>query len=151
MPSRSRSTAARLALRGNDIDRREHLSAVQISEALGNAPRLVRFPDGAFCEVTDTTGFGRLLADHGILPSRVSQWESSFGWIAAGGVAFVVVLIVGYLYGIPILAKVVANRVPTVATKRLSTEVLAIFDGHVFTPSKIPQARQHELEAAFRR
>lgn len=140
-----------VAITGDGIDRREPLAALQISEALGNAPRLVRFPDGASCEVTDNDGFRRLLAGHGVLPSRVSQWEGSHEWIAAGAVAFVVVLIVGYLYGIPILATVVANRVPAVATNRLSAEVLAILDGQVFIPSTISRARQQELEAAFRR
>jgi Zn-dependent protease with chaperone function len=136
---------------GDGIDRREPLTAVTISEALGNAPRLVRFSDGAFCEVTDSTGFRRLLSEHGVVPGRVSQWEGSFGWIAAGSVAFVGLLVAGYFYGIPIFAKVVANRVPAVATSRLSAEVLAIFDGQLFVPSTLPKARQQELDAAFRR
>ena len=139
------------AISGEGIDRREPLAVLQISDVLGSAPRLVRFPDGAFCEVTDGVGFGRLLAEHGIVPGHVSQWEGSIGWIAAGTVAFVVVLFLGYLYGIPALAKVVANHAPAVATDSLSRQVLAILDSQVFTPSGIPQARQQELEAAFRR
>jgi Zn-dependent protease with chaperone function len=139
------------AIAGEGIDRREPLKALQISEVLGNAPRLVRFPDGAFCEVTDGDGFRRLLAEHGVVPGRVSQWEGSVAWIAAGAVAFVVVLILGYLYGIPVLAKTVANHVPAVATDRLSTEVLAVLDRQIFTSSDVPPARQQELEAAFGR
>jgi Zn-dependent protease with chaperone function len=142
---------ASMVVSGDGIDRREPFAAVQISEAIGNAPRLVRFSDAAFCEVTDNEGLGRLLAEHGVMPSRVSQWESSLGWIAAGGVAFIALLIAGYFYGIPILARVVANRVPAVATNRLSAEVLAIFDGQLFVPSVLSKARQQELDAAFRR
>jgi Zn-dependent protease with chaperone function len=139
------------AISGEGIDRREPLAVLQISEVLGSAPRLVRLPDGAFCEVTDGDGFGRLLAEHGIVPGQVSQWEGSIGWIAGGTVAFVVILFLGYLYGIPALAKTVANHAPAVATDSLSRQVLAILDRQVFTPSGVPQARQQELEAAFRR
>jgi hypothetical protein len=139
------------AITGEGIDRREPLAALEISDVLGNAPRLVRFPDGAFCEVTDGKRFTRLLAEHGILPGRVSQWEGSVRWIAAGAVGFFAVLIFGYLYGIPVVAKAVANQVPDIAANRLSTEVLAMLDREVFTPSDLPLARQQELEAAFTR
>lgn len=139
------------AITGEGIDRREPLAALQISEVLGNAPRLVRFADGAFCEVTDGDGLGRLLAEHGIVPGRVSQWEGSLAWIVAGGVAFILVLILGYVYGVPILAKAVADRVPAVATSALSSQVLAALDQQVFTPSAVPQPRQQTLEAAFER
>jgi Zn-dependent protease with chaperone function len=143
--------AGAVVVSGDGIDRREPLVAVQISEALGNAPRFVRFSDGAFCEVTDNDGLRRLFAEHGVMPGRVSQWEGSLGWIAAGSVAFVGLLIAGYLYAIPFLAKVVANRVPVVATNRLSAEVLDILDGELFVPSTLPKGRQQELDAAFRR
>ena len=40
---------------------------------------------------------------------------------------------------------------PAAATNRLSTEVLAILDGQIFTPSALPLERRQELDAAFRR
>jgi Zn-dependent protease with chaperone function len=139
-----------VSVTGSGIERRERLDAIHISEVLGNSPRLIRFSDGAFCEVTDHETLRALFAKHGVSPSRVSQWESSFGWIAAGAAAFMLALIVGYLYGIPMVAKVVADRVPAGATNRLSTEVLAFFDGRLFVPSELPRSRQQQLESAFR-
>lgn len=139
-----------VSVSGACIERREPLASVQISERIGNTPRLMRFADGAFCEISDSEQLAVILAANGIQSSRVSQWESSPGWITAGGVVFTVLLVLGYLYGIPSVAKIVADRTPASATDRLSREVLAIFDHQVFTPSLIPRERQRQLDAAFR-
>ena len=136
---------------GEGIDRREPLSALQISDALGGAPRLLRFSDGAFCEVTDSRGLQQLLSENGVAPGRVSQWEGSFGWVFTAALAFVVLLVLTYMFAIPTLAGAVARRVPAAATDRLSTEVLAVLDQQFFVASAVPQARQKELEAAFKR
>lgn len=136
---------------GDGIDRREPLASLQITDVLGNAPRLVRFPDGAFCEVLDRDGLRRLLAENGVTASAVSQWEGNLRWIAAGAIAFVLVLVVGYRYGIPLVAGAVANQVPAGATERLSTEVLAILDRQVFEPTEVRLERQDGIARAFSR
>jgi Zn-dependent protease with chaperone function len=136
---------------GDGIDRREPLASLQITDVLGNAPRLVRFPDGAFCEIVDGDGLRRLLAENGVSASAVSQWEGNLRWIAAGAIAFVLVLVVGYRYGIPLVAGVVANQVPAGVTERLSTEVLAILDRQLFEATEVPQERQDEIARAFSR
>jgi Zn-dependent protease with chaperone function len=138
-------------VQGDGIERREPLAALQISDALGSAPRLVRFPDNAFCEVADGEGLRRLLAEHGRVPSAVSQWEGSLHWVAVAAVVFVLVLIAGYRYGIPLVAGVVARQVPAGLTERLSTEVLDILDSQVFTATDLPKARQDAIQSAFRR
>ncbi len=140
-----------VSVTGAGIDRHERLAAVDISEAIGRTPRLMRFPDEAFVEITDTEGLAVLLATQGIHSSAISQWEGNPRWIVAGGAVFVLMLVAGYLYGIPMLAKAVADRMPEVATNRLSREVLSILDGQIFTPSAIPLARRQELDASFRR
>lgn len=140
-----------VSISGAGIERQERLERVEISETIGMAPRLMRFSDEAFVEITDTEGLASLLATQGIHSSAISQWEGSPSWIFMGGAVFVVILIVGYLYGIPVMAKVVADRMPVAATNRLSTEVLAILDGQIFTPSALPLERQQDLDAAFRR
>jgi Zn-dependent protease with chaperone function len=136
---------------GAGVERREPLARVEISEAIGSTPRLVRFGDGAFVEVTDAKALEALLAAHGIHSSALSQWEGSPRWIAAGGFVFVAALVAAYLYGIPLAAHVVADRIPDAATRRLSTEVLAVLDGQIFNPSALPLERQQGLDAAFRR
>jgi Zn-dependent protease with chaperone function len=140
-----------VSVSGDGIERCEPLAALQITDVLGRAPRLVRFPDNAFCEVIDGEALRRLLAEHGRAPSAVSQWEGSLRWVLVAAVVFVLILIAGYRYGIPLVAGVVANQIPASLTERLSTEVLGILDTQVFAPTEIPNARQEAIESAFRR
>src|SRR5262245_57732198 len=60
---------------GEGVSRREPVVSLHITEALGSSPRILRFADGAFCEVMDHVAFRQLLAENGIADSRVSQWE----------------------------------------------------------------------------
>ncbi len=136
---------------GDGIDRREPLAALQISDVLGNAPRLIRFPDNAFCEIADGHAFSRILAEHGRAPSAVSQWEGSLQWIVAAAIVFLFVLVAGYRYGIPFVAGLVAQQVPATWTERLSSEVLGLLDSQMFTPTALPKPRQEAIESAFRR
>ena len=139
-----------VSVTGAGIERRERLDEVEISETIGSAPRLVRFPDRAFVEVTDTKALEALLASQGIQSSAISQWEGSPRWIAAAGVIFLAALVGAYVYGIPLMARVVADRIPDAATRRLSTEVLAVLDSQIFETSALAVARQRQLDAAFR-
>ena len=140
-----------VTVHGDEIERREPLHAVHISDVLGNAPRLVRFEDGAFCEITDGEALTRLLAANGVAPTVVSQWEGSLRWIWAGAVAFLLVLFLGYKYGVPAAAGVVADNVPAAATRRLSAEVLTILDRQMFAPTEVPEERRDAIARAFSR
>jgi Zn-dependent protease with chaperone function len=111
----------------------------------------VRFPDRAFCEITDLPGFARLLADNGMSAGAVSRWEDSRRWIAASTVAFVVIVWAGYKYGLPAAATVVADRLPPAAVSTLGTHVLSVLDRTVFEPSAVPVDRQAQLMVAFER
>ncbi|MEI7431850.1 MAG: hypothetical protein WCL27_15475, partial [Betaproteobacteria bacterium] len=45
-----------LHISGEGIERASVLHELRVSEPLGGAPRLVTFPDGAFCEIQDQAG-----------------------------------------------------------------------------------------------
>jgi len=80
-----------------------------------------------------------------------SQWEGTPRWLIVAPLVLLAILIAGYVYGIPMLAEAVAQRIPTVVTDTLGNETLAALDRQVFEPSAIPRARQQEIDAAFRR
>ena len=46
---------------GDGVERRDPAGAVQIMEAIGRTPRVVRFVGGASCEIHDRDGFDALL------------------------------------------------------------------------------------------
>src|SRR4051794_7630089 len=50
-----------LAVSGEDIDFHVPFARVKVDERLGNAPRRLRFEDGAFCEVRDLAALDALL------------------------------------------------------------------------------------------
>jgi Zn-dependent protease with chaperone function len=137
---------------GDGLERRAPIEALEISPALGRTDRIVRFPDGGFCEISDHHAFNRLLAEAGVGQSGVAAWEGSRRWIAASIVAFIVIVILTYRYGIPVMARLVAERMPAVAVDTLDRHVLQVLDRTVFEPSQVPiegQARIREQFAAL--
>lgn len=139
------------SVEGEDVSRHEPVSALHIGDAPGSAPRIIRFADGAFCEVTDSDSLQRLLSEHGIHRTSVSQWETSGRWVAGAVLVFFALLFVAYRFAIPILARVVAYRVPTVASEMISREVLEILDRQVLAASSLAHERQGAIVGAFRR
>ena len=133
------------------VDRRELLGVVEIAQGLGSTPTLVRFADGAYCELESASGFGRLLAAQGVGPGRVSQWEGSPRWLAAAIVLFVLALAAAYRYGIPVLARIAANRVPDVVGRTIGQRVLTAIDGQILLPSITPRDRQQRITDRFHR
>ncbi len=65
--------------------------------------------------------------------------------------AFLALLVAAYIYGIPMLARAVAARLPAAVTDTLSSQTLAALDRDVFEPSAIPRERQQAIDEAFRR
>lgn len=139
------------SVEGEGVSRQAPLSSLHIGAALGSTPRIIRFSDGAFCEVADHAAFNRLLLEQGIRETAVSQWETSWPWVAASVLVFLLVLFATYRYGIPMVAKAVAHQVPPAASQLLGREVLEWLDGGVLAPSALPQARQDAIAAQFRR
>jgi Zn-dependent protease with chaperone function len=146
-----RIEAGEVVLSGRDVSRRAPLAAIEISQPLGTAPRVIRFGDGAFCAVEDTAALAALLAAHGMDPARVTQWEGSLRWVWAAVVVFVLMLVLSYRYGVPAVAAVVASQVPAPIIDVLSRETLDALDGSVLLPSTLPVSRQKTLADRFQR
>ena len=136
---------------GEDIDRREPIGAVEITDTLGTTLRLLRFPDGAVCEVADNDALETSLARHGLTASHVSRWER--GWRPAL-IALVAVLsfgILGYWYGLPFLAERAAENLPQSALNAVSLEIQGVLDKTMFEPTEMSGARLGLLLDALER
>ena len=82
---------------------------------------------------------------------RNPQWGDGVpAWLIAAPVVLLVLAIFGYLYGIPMLARAAADRIPATLAQRLESETLAALDREVFTPSAVPRVRQDAITAALR-
>ena len=71
-------------------------------------------------------------------------------WMIVAGVVLVAMLIAAYIYGIPMLARFVAERFPSSVVARVDTETIAALDRQVFAPSALPRERQQAIATAFR-
>lgn len=136
-------------VRGDGIDRIGTLHELRISEPMGEAPRLITFPDAAFCEVRDHAGLRALLEQSGHRDSFVVRWQFSLGWIAASAVLCAAVFAAGYVWGLPWLAGHLAGQVPDKAIQAISEQTLATLDQALAEPSRLPAARQARIVRRF--
>ena len=139
----------RASVRGDGVDRDAPLGDLTVSEAMGEAPRLITFPDGAFCEVTDGAGLAAILEATGYDEGVVARWQRHVGWVAGSLAAIVLFAWIAYVYGVPAVAAVVAEHLPQDAVEALGQGTLQALDSQVFLPSTIPAARQQALVRRF--
>lgn len=138
-------------VQGVDWERRAPLETVEIGERLGRAPRLIRFDDGAVCEVPDGPSFEAWLESIGYADRAVDRAQRS--WIVAI-VAVVGVVVSGWAawrWGLPLAADELAQRTPAVVTEILSQQTLDLLDDHMLQPTTLPVERRRVLSAGFAR
>jgi Zn-dependent protease with chaperone function len=138
-----------LAVSDVDVIRRDPIGALEIMEAIGRTPRVIRFVGGASCEVFDGDGFQALLESHGVAGSRVAGWERSRRIVLAAVVLVAVLAVSAYRWGLPALAKATANGLPPSALDTISLQIQRVLDGRVFQPTKLSGRRHAALLNAF--
>ena len=134
-----------IIVRGLFGERRAKRAQVEISEPMGRAPRLVRFSDGAVCEVVDHAAFVAWLNAAGFTDSAVVHLQSRWSWAIAALLAAILTLLAAYFWGLPAASKVLAPRIPDSIVQSISEHTLSFLDGQVLKPSRLPEARQAEL------
>jgi Zn-dependent protease with chaperone function len=133
------------------VSRRMPIGVVEITDAIGSAPRLMRFDDGACCEPMDPVAFERALEAAGVHRSRISNWERSPQWIAAGIATLAIIVTFTYHTGIPRMARVVVDRLPDAASEQIGRHTMSVLDRSVFERTELPASRQSGLVLAFDR
>ena len=136
---------------GAGVRRSTPLATVQIDDAWKRNPRIIRFSDGAWCEVTDAQALAAMLgADPSAAAAvRNTQWERVPRALIAVLVVMLVAVAALYHFGVPIVARVVANQVPISATAELSRSVIESLDGGTFKPTTLSAARRQQLTGLF--
>lgn len=141
--------AGTLVIAGDGVEARHPMGSVEIGDSPGATPRVLRFVDGASCEVPDGLAFTKFLAEHGIATSRVTLWERSWRKAIAALAIVLVAGVVGYVYGLPALARSAADNLPASALDSLSHQMQRILDWQFFAPSKLPYERRAALLELF--
>lgn len=138
-----------LEVSGDQVSRLVALSSLRVSEPMGEAPRLIKFPDGAHCEVRDHAGLAELLAMGGHRDGLVVKMQSRWRWALAAVVVAVAAVAAGYRWGLPSVSEWIAFQLPDKTLAQMGKSTLSYLDQSVFSPSKLPGGRQQALQKAF--
>ncbi len=136
---------------GGGQTRDYRLAETDISERIGNTPRVLRFADGSACEIADNDAVDAALeqlqatsAQH-----RVHRLESRWHYAIVAGIALVVIAWAAIQFGIPAAAKQVALALPASTDHALGRESLELLDRAMFEPSELAPERQAALRGRF--
>lgn len=136
------------AMRGDGVSRSLRLSKLDISERLRHAPRILRFPDGAFIEASDHARLDKMLAQNGYRAPRAVRWQNNWplSLLALAGVLSM--LVAGYQWGLPLAADRLAQHLPPSIEKTMGDRGLAAMDRQL-RPSQLAAAEQTYLRGLF--
>lgn len=137
------------AVLSGDVQRSVPLSELHVSERVRHAPRKVTFPDGAYFEADDQFAFSLLLEASGHRDSGVVLAQQSWRLVAGALALTIIVLAIGYFYGLPAFANAASRAVPATVEKQLGSSVLQTLDRQFFMPSELPVAHQQAISKTF--
>lgn len=143
------SVDAGIATLSGEAERTSPITELRVSERTRNGFRKVTFPDDAYLEISDVSGFDALLAETGYRDSAVVRMQQSWRNALLGLIATIAILVLGYLYALPIAANLVAKALPESVEHSISTGTLEFLDKRIFAPSQLPVARREALSKHF--
>jgi Zn-dependent protease with chaperone function len=127
------------------------LATVGISARLGNTTRALYFPDGAKCDCTDNAAVDELerKSGKGKLSRFVHRLEARWQNALLAGLLLVLLLVGGAHWGIPILARRVADAMPAAMAYDLGRGTLEVLDRTLLKPSELPGDVQQRIAGEF--
>jgi Zn-dependent protease with chaperone function len=143
------SVEAGVASISGDVERQCPIAELRVSERTRNAGRKVTFPDGAYLEILDNEAFNKLLATTGHRDSFVVRMQQSWrgALLALAGTA--VILLAGYMYGLPAASEAVAKALPESVERAIGRETLSFLDRRILAPSTLPVEQRRAIIARF--
>jgi predicted Zn-dependent protease len=143
------SVQSGMAVIGGRVQRQCPLVDLRVSERMRHAGRKVTFPDGAYLEILDDVAFNALLDTTGHRDSMVVRIQQSWRGALLACLITVAVLLLGYLYGLPAIAKVAAGMLPPAVERAIGHEALRFLDTRMLGPSALPAKRRDAIAARF--
>lgn len=137
-----------VAMRGDGIRRSIRLSKLDVSERLQHAPRILRFPDGDFLEISDPA-LDKMLAANRYRDPWVVRWQQNWPLSLLALITLLAVLAAGYQWGLPWGAGKIAQHLPASIEKKIGDEELKLIDARYMTPSRLDAADQERLQGLF--
>lgn len=141
------------ALLATHSDYSQHYKAaqVQVSDRVGNIPRMIALPQGGQYEIADNDWVDAWLQQQsiGTAAAWAHQLESKWLYVFTALVLTAVFSWTFFSYGLPTLSKQIAENIPTETDALLGAHVLEALDTWLFKPSHLDLERQAELRQGF--
>jgi len=139
-----------VAIAGDGIARREPRATTRVADAFAGSPCIVRFADGAHCEVHDPVHQEALLTLLQVRRSLVQRWEDRWATALAAVVLIVAAVFAAWRWGIPWAVESIAARVPASWEQALGKRALETLDSELLSPTRLTPERQAQAAAVFR-
>lgn len=120
---------------------------LRVSDPFASAPRQLTFEDGSVVEVTDGAALTALLSRAGRPPGLVDRLQQRWAGALAALLVAAGLLALGYLQGLPALARAGAAALPRRLERKLGAGVLELLDAHFLEPSTLPEGERDALAA----
>lgn len=147
-PARLLPSSTGLVVSAPSFERSYPRDAIALSEPFAAAPAMLRFADGASCEVPAGEGREQLLAALGYRKSAVVRWQARWPAALLALVLLAGLLALAWFRGVPWAAEHVAARLPASVDTRLGQAALAsLAQQKLIGPSRLPEERIAEVEA----
>jgi Zn-dependent protease with chaperone function len=143
--------AGTLLVSAPDAERSYPLGAVALAEPFAAAPAVLRFDDGASCEVAGD-GRQQLLDALGYRKSAVARWQARWPAVLLALVMLVLLLALLYFRGLPAAAERIAAELPPSVDIQVGKAALASMEKQgLLGPSRLSDERIAEVEALLPR
>jgi Zn-dependent protease with chaperone function len=143
--------AGQLLVDGPGVERSYPLEAVALAEPFAAAPAVLRFGDGASCEVAGASR-PQVLAALGYRKSAVVRWQERWPAALLALALLVALLALLYFRGLPAAAERIAAELPPSVDIRLGRAALAGLEARdLLAPSRLSDERIAEVEALLPR
>lgn len=133
-----------------DAPRALHVAQLHISERFNRAVRVMQLADGGVLEIDDGAQLSHVLTAAGKPDAMVTRWQHSWRMVVVSLCLSIAAAVAGYVWGLPVLADVLAAKVPTAWTAALDRVVIAqLKQIDSLQDSELLQADQERLRARF--
>lgn len=140
-----------LLIWGPGLETRARLGELSIEPALPRLPRLIRLPAGARLQTLERARVAELEATLGLNRGLglVARLEAQWGYALASIAAVVATVLVAFVYGVPVVARLAAQATPASFLTRLDQQSVALLDNEYVYDSELPLVRRQRLQAGF--
>lgn len=124
------------------------LAKLALSEPFAAAPLMLRFNDGACCEVPDRAAREQVMAALGYRKSRVVRWQERWRFALLALALLAALLAALYLRGVPALTRHIVAGLPASTEASLGKAILSGLEARgTVTPSQLGDQGLAELRA----